>query len=891
MNGTIIANKYQVIQEIARGAMGIVYLATHTTLGRQVAIKTLHPQYYTDPAFTKRFIREAQAMARLDHENIIRIFDILKTDEEFHIVMEYCSGLTLKDYMLKHKDMHVGKAMNIAYQVANGLAFAHSYDMVHRDIKPANIMIEESGRIKIADFGIVAGEESNLTVTGELVGTPHYMSPEQARGESVDSRSDLYSLGIVMMQMMTGTTPLSGNSILGIIGKLAYSHEEHEVSFPPNVSDELANIIRTLIKKGPDDRFYDACSLSETLFHLMRQLNDDPARAGLYLSETDRLSRPNFLEDNHGSRDPLSHSSQQVFEDDDEAPTQVIQLPPLSDLNDNQHHSNKKTWIGVLLLLLFIGAAGYVFYKKQYQPVLLPEDHPLELPVPQANIPEDLLATQSSIDAALENIAFAKTIAANADAGNRAAEIFQAANALETEALGLFGKIEGYIKQHQYDNARLAMSKVLAQLNKAHLKYNEAKNAANEVTENNHLQTIKNDLEKVKLDVRRKIKQAINYSDNALIANAEVYAPTTLVKARQFKKLAEDIRSSASEHETNQYYEEALTSYEQALFYFSQASKLFAEAETLSVNNQRDKNIKKLIAVNQQLTSEYNKIKQQMTERGNTRDVVKDSEKIYQNALQSSKTAQKFLEDNTHDKAYRAYLETRKQLNQAIAVLNQSLATEKQAKINKEIKEIQTKITKQQQMIIQKRRQLTELNAERWVKNQMFEAEGNTRLGEQQNIQANDYLASRDYPKAKSEYEASLQTLTEALDTYNTAYQTALAAKAQQNATPPRSDVDIVGEKLQKFLIAYQSKDLDVLQKITSMSSQRLAFLKQLFNNYQEIDLRIGGFNLNVESAVAVVAINQLKTVSGDVVIPSKAWQKAELNLEKQNGQWGKINW
>ncbi len=585
MNGTIIANKYQVIQEIARGAMGVVYLATHTTLGRQVAIKTLHPQYYTDPSFTKRFIREAQAMARLDHENIIRIFDILKTDDEFHIVMEYCAGLTLKDYMLKHKDLHVSKAMNIAYQVANGLAFAHSYEMVHRDIKPANIMYEESGRIKITDFGIVAGKESNLTVTGELVGTPHYMSPEQARGESVDNRSDLYSLGIVMMQMMTGTTPLNGNSILGIIGKLAYSHEEHEVSFPPSVSNELANIIRTLIKKNPDARFYNARSLSETLFYLMRQFNGAPARTGLYLSETDRLSRPNFLEDNRGSRDPLSHSSQQVVEVDDEARTQVIPLPPLSDLIDTKPRTNKKTWIGFLLLLLLVGAVGYVFYKKLYQPLLLPEVRPLDISALQANIPKE-----------------------------------------------------------QVNN---------------------------------------NDLKKIKWDVRRKRKEAINSSDNALIANAEVYAKTILVEARQFKKLAESMRSSASDYEKNQYHKESLTLYEQALFYFSQASQLFTEAEMLSVNNQRDKNIKKLIMMNERLTNEYNKIKQQIKNIENIENVLERGEKIYQRALQSATSAQQFLKNNAHDKAYRTYLETRKQLNQAIAVLNQSLATAKQENRNK----------------------------------------------------------------------------------------------------------------------------------------------------------------------------------------------------------------
>ncbi len=887
MNGTIIANKYLVIQEIARGAMGIVYLATHTTLGRQVAIKTLHPQYYTDPAFTKRFIREAQAMAKLDHENIIRIFDILKTDEEFHIVMEYCSGLTLKDYMLKHKDIPVGKAMNIAYQVATGLAFAHAYDMVHRDVKPANIMIEESGRIKIADFGIVAGEESNLTVTGELVGTPHYMSPEQARGESVDSRSDLYSLGIVMMQMITGKTPLNGHSILGIIGKLAYSHEEYDVVFPPKASDELANIIRTLIKKKPDDRFYDARSLSETLFHLMHQLSDDPGSTRLYLSETDRLFRPNFLEDTHGSRHLLSHSSQPGFETDDEASTQVIPLPPLSDLIDNKHHSNKKTWVGVLLLLLFAGVAGVVFYKKQYQPWLLPEDHPRQVLVPQASIPEDLIATQSSIDRALENISFAKKNAANADTSTRSTEKFQEANTLETEASSLFGEIENDIKKHQYDDARLAMSKVLALLNKAHLIYN----TANEVAEQNDLQAIKNDVEKIKLDVRRKRKEAINHSDNALIANAEVYAKTTLVEARQFKKLAENIRRSASEYERGQYYKEALTLYEQALFYFSQTSQLFAEAETLSVNNQRDKNIKKLIVMNQQLINEYNTIKHQITTLENTQGVVKHAEKIYQNSLESAKSAQKFLENNAHDKAYRAYRKTRKQLNQAIAVLDESLKTANQAKITKEITMVQTKIAKQQQMIINKRSQLIALNADRWAKQQRLKAEASTRIGEQQNTQANDSLASRDYSKAKSEYEVSLQTLKEAMGMYHAAYKAALAAKVEHEASPSRPDVDIVGEKLQKFLMAYQSKDLGALQKITTMSSERLSFLKQLFNNYQEIDLKIDGFTLNVESAVAMVVINQLKSVAGDVVIPSKAWQKAELSLEKQNGQWGKISW
>lgn len=275
MDNKVFSGKYTIEGEIARGGMGVIYKAVHTTLNRQVAIKVLHPQYSGDPAFLKRFMREARAMAKLDHDNIIRVFDVSEDNAAHYIVMEYFSGKDLKRLLLEKGRFQPQEMLSIIIQVTSALYYAHTRGIVHRDIKLGNIMVDNQGRAKIADFGIAAAaDEISVTVTGQIIGTPEYMSPEQARGEHLDGRSDLYSLGVVIYEMLTGQTPYEGVSRMAIVGKLLYDQEDVSLTFPPDVPVQLQDLIRHLLKKKLDERIPDAAVL-------LSRIREVAAEAGL----------------------------------------------------------------------------------------------------------------------------------------------------------------------------------------------------------------------------------------------------------------------------------------------------------------------------------------------------------------------------------------------------------------------------------------------------------------------------------------------------------------------------------------------------------------------------------------------------------------------------------
>jgi serine/threonine-protein kinase len=273
METRIIAGKYAIEEEIARGGMGVIYRAEHVGLKRKVAIKALHPQYSQEPAFVRRFQREARAMARLDHPNIIRVFDVGEDQGYSYLEMEFFSGKDLKQLILEKGKLPVEETLHIALQIAQGLEYAHAHGIIHRDIKPGNILVAADGSVKIADFGIAAArDEVSLTATGQVMGTPEYMSPEQSRGELVDAPSDLYATGMVIYHMLTGTTPFQGLSAVAIIGSLVTAQGELELHLSADIPPKLAEIVRTLLNRDPEKRIQSAQAAAEELWEVSREL-------------------------------------------------------------------------------------------------------------------------------------------------------------------------------------------------------------------------------------------------------------------------------------------------------------------------------------------------------------------------------------------------------------------------------------------------------------------------------------------------------------------------------------------------------------------------------------------------------------------------------------------
>ena len=271
--GQIIKDRYKVVELLGEGGMAFVYKARDMQLERDVAIKTLKPNYVDQITFVERFKREAQTAAHQNHPNIVQIFD-WGIEEEPYFVMEYIEGNTLTSIIGSKRSVSLSDALFIGAQVANGLQAAHSQGLVHRDIKPGNIMITPDGKVKVTDFGIVSiqDEESDITKTGSILGTASYISPEQAQGKSVSTQSDLYSLGTVLYELITGNPPFEAESPIATATKHLTEKPEKPSKYRKDLPRGIETAILKLLHKNPKDRFKSAEDLRAALLQQRNQL-------------------------------------------------------------------------------------------------------------------------------------------------------------------------------------------------------------------------------------------------------------------------------------------------------------------------------------------------------------------------------------------------------------------------------------------------------------------------------------------------------------------------------------------------------------------------------------------------------------------------------------------
>lgn len=347
MVGKILAERYEIIEKIAEGGMARVYCGCDLLLKRTVAIKVLKDQMTGDAAFIRRFEREAQSAAALSHPNIVNIYDVGEEEGTYFMVMEYVEGLNLKQYIREKGQLPVDEAVFIARQIAEALEKAHSAGVVHRDIKPQNILFSSGGKVKVTDFGIaIAGDGVTVTAGDEIIGTVQYISPEQAKGELADKQSDLYSLGIVLYEMITGKVPFGGENPVAV----AMKHIRDQI-IPPRVLIEdlplaLEQIIMKAVEKERANRYESAAEILEDL---------------KYAGE-DQLPSKNK------QRKPVS------FNSGDEA--DVIKRPVTTTANRNNFTvppKIRRNWakplVTILLLLLILVVGSYILSSF----ILVPE--------------------------------------------------------------------------------------------------------------------------------------------------------------------------------------------------------------------------------------------------------------------------------------------------------------------------------------------------------------------------------------------------------------------------------------------------------------------------------------------------------------------------------------
>ena len=280
--GQIVKDRYEILEILGEGGMAFVYKARDTQLERLVAIKTLKPNYVNQETFVERFKREAKTAANLNHPNIVQIFDWGIEDEPF-FVMEYIEGNTLTSIIAKNRTISLSDILFIGAQVSSGLHAAHEKGLVHRDIKPGNIMITPDGKVKVTDFGVVSlqNEESDITKTGSILGTASYISPEQAQGKPVSIESDLYSLGTVLYELISGKPPFAGDTPISTATKHLTERPEKPSSFRRDLPKGVESAIMKLLEKATYDRFKSAEDLRATLLQQRKSLQSEQTRENL----------------------------------------------------------------------------------------------------------------------------------------------------------------------------------------------------------------------------------------------------------------------------------------------------------------------------------------------------------------------------------------------------------------------------------------------------------------------------------------------------------------------------------------------------------------------------------------------------------------------------------
>jgi hypothetical protein len=257
--------KYEIIAPIGRGSMGEVFKARDTVIGRHVAVKTMSPAVGAIPELRQRFHREAQSAGSLSHPNIVTIFDFGEERGQAYLAMELLEGCDLKDLIGRQTPMTLAARLTLMEQICDGLAFAHARQVVHRDLKPANIHVLPDGHVKIVDFGLARLASSNMTQAGVLLGTPHYMSPEQVRGEKADARSDVFSLGVVFYELLANRKPFDADSMHSVLLRVLNDEPPPLCDVVPGIPPQLARILDLALAKDPARRFRDAGELREAV--------------------------------------------------------------------------------------------------------------------------------------------------------------------------------------------------------------------------------------------------------------------------------------------------------------------------------------------------------------------------------------------------------------------------------------------------------------------------------------------------------------------------------------------------------------------------------------------------------------------------------------------------
>jgi serine/threonine-protein kinase len=371
--GTIVDGRYKVVSRLGAGGMADVFLAEDQQLGRKVALKLLHRRFAEDPGFVERFRREAQAAAGLQHPNVVSVYDRGAFDDTYYIAMEYLPGRTLKQLIREDAPIDPVRAIDITIQILKAARFAHRRGIIHRDLKPHNVIIDDSDHAKVTDFGIARAGASDMTETGSIMGTAQYLSPEQAQGHAVSASSDLYSVAVVLYELLTGRVPFDADAAVTIALKHVSEAPTPVRALNPNVPEELEQVVMWALNKSPTDRPANADEFVAALEHAKSLITE-----GVRGQQTASIAAVGALVGPTGGTPGPTPTASSV------APGVPPDAPPgwvgdgdgqPSDLEDEQEPEGRRRWWvwgAVVLVLLLAGGGAAAYFLTRPKQVEVP---------------------------------------------------------------------------------------------------------------------------------------------------------------------------------------------------------------------------------------------------------------------------------------------------------------------------------------------------------------------------------------------------------------------------------------------------------------------------------------------------------------------------------------
>jgi serine/threonine-protein kinase len=344
---TLFDGRYRIVRKLGMGGMANVYLAEDEVLGRRVAIKILNDRHAGDDQFVERFRREAKNAASLSHPNIVSIYDRGEAEGTYYIAMEYLDGRSLKELIVARGPAPIHLAVDYARQILAALRFAHRHGIVHRDIKPHNVLVDGEGRLKVTDFGIARAGASQMTEAGSIIGTAQYLSPEQAKGASVDQTSDLYSVGVVLYELLTGVVPFSGDTPVEIAMKHLSTVPEPPSAKRADVPRDLDMVVMRALAKDPSERYQSAEEMDADLRRVNRGVAISPVTEEAATAIISRPPAEVTAITSHAPRPPAPYAPPAAYYDYDEPPRRAIW-----------------PWIVALLFVTAALVGGYFLYSQ-----------------------------------------------------------------------------------------------------------------------------------------------------------------------------------------------------------------------------------------------------------------------------------------------------------------------------------------------------------------------------------------------------------------------------------------------------------------------------------------------------------------------------------------------